>query len=57
MLMAAASYFRLDTAQSEAIWSEVAQAVAGWRSLARGSGMRGFDILDFEPAFVESTTP
>lgn len=56
MLMATASYFRLDAAQAQAIWSEVAQAVAGWRALARGLGMRGTDLLDFEPAFVESTT-
>lgn len=57
MLMAAAPYFRLDAAQAQAIWSEVAQAVAGWRALARGLGMRGSDLQDFEPAFVESTTP
>ncbi len=57
MLMATASYFRLDAAQAQAIWSEVAQAVAGWRAVARGLGMRGTDLLDFEPAFVESTTP
>ncbi|HET9049746.1 MAG TPA: hypothetical protein VFN29_12385 [Chiayiivirga sp.] len=57
MLMAAAAYFRLDTVQAEAIWSEVTQAVAGWRALARGLGMRGADLLDFEPAFVESSTP
>ncbi|KAB0757224.1 type II toxin-antitoxin system HipA family toxin [Pseudomonas aeruginosa] len=57
MLMAAASYFRLDAAQAQAIWNEVAQAVAGWRALARRLGMRGTDLLDFEPAFVESTTP
>lgn len=55
--MAVASYFRLDAAQAQAIWSEVAQSVAGWRAVARGLGMRGTDLLDFEPAFVESTTP
>ncbi|MGR6076396.1 type II toxin-antitoxin system HipA family toxin [Achromobacter sp. CSND-B12] len=53
MLMAAAAYFRLDAAQAQAIWSEVAQAVAGWRALARGLGMRGTDMLDFEPAFAQ----
>ncbi|WP_051384845.1 type II toxin-antitoxin system HipA family toxin [Comamonas badia] len=53
MLMAAASYFRLDAAQAQAIWSEVAQAVAGWRAVARGVGMRGTDMLDFEPAFAQ----
>src|SRR5690606_20149579 len=41
----------------DVIRGEVAQAVAGWRALARGLGMRGSDLLDFEPAFVESTTP
>ena len=53
MLMAAASHFRLDAAQAQAIWSEVAQAVSGWRALARGLGMRSTDLQDFEPAFVQ----
>ncbi|GAA0216790.1 hypothetical protein GCM10009125_02190 [Castellaniella daejeonensis] len=53
MLMGAAPYFRLDTAQAEAIWGEVAQAVAGWRALARGLGLRGTDLQDFEPAFAQ----
>ena len=53
MLMAAASYFRLDAVQAQAIWSEVAQAVAGWRAVARGLGMRGTDLLDFEQAFSQ----
>lgn len=57
MLMAAAQYFRLAATQADAIWGEVAQAVAGWRAVARDLGMRGTDLLDFEPAFVESTTP
>ncbi|WP_238944248.1 HipA domain-containing protein [Allofranklinella schreckenbergeri] len=53
MLMAAAPYFRLDATQAQAIWGEVAQAVAGWRTVARGLGMRGSDLLDFEPAFAQ----
>lgn len=53
MLMTAAPYFRLDTAQAKAIWGEVAQAVEGWRAVARGLGMRGSDLLDFEPAFAQ----
>jgi len=57
MLMAAAPYFRLDTVQAKVIWSEVAQAVQDWRTLARTLGMRGTDMQDFEPAFVESRTP
>ncbi len=53
MLMAAAPYFRLDAVQAGAIWSEVAQSVAGWRAVARGLGMRGTDLQDFEPAFAQ----
>jgi len=55
--LAAASYFRLDAAQAQAIPSDVVQAVKGWHALARGLSMRCTDLLDFEPAFVESTTP
>lgn len=57
MLMAAAPYFRLDTAQAQAIWGEVARAVEDWRILARTLGMRGTDLQDFEPAFVELPAP
>ena len=34
-----------------------AHSPPGWRAVARGLGMRGTDLLDFEPAFVESITP
>lgn len=54
MLMSAAPYFRLDTTQARAIWGEMAQAVDGWRAVARGLGMRGTDLLDFEPAFSQA---
>lgn len=57
MLMSAAPYFRLAVAQAKAIWSEVAQAVEGWRAVARTLGMQSTDLLDFEPAFVESARP
>ncbi|SIT14320.1 type II toxin-antitoxin system HipA family toxin [Achromobacter sp. MFA1 R4] len=56
MLMSAARYFRLDETQAKAIWSEVTQAVEGWRAVARGLGMRGTDLVDFEPAFIEPIT-
>ncbi|WP_103035571.1 type II toxin-antitoxin system HipA family toxin [Castellaniella caeni] len=52
LLMEGAPYFRLDVEQAAATWVEVAQAVNGWRTVARGLGMRGADVLDFEPAFV-----
>lgn len=53
LLMDGAPYFRLDEEQAAEIWSEVAQAVEGWRVVAKGLGMRSTDVLDFEPAFVE----
>lgn len=53
ILMAAAPWFRLDTAQATAIWVEVVQAVADWRAVARALGMRGTDLLDLEPAFAQ----
>lgn len=52
LLMAGAPYFRLDAAAAAAIWAEVAQAVDGWRVMAKGLGMRGTDLVDFEPAFA-----
>lgn len=53
LLMDGAPYFRLDEEQAAEIWGEVAQAVEGWRVVAKGLGMRSTDVLDFEPAFVE----
>ncbi|WP_244172871.1 hypothetical protein [Bordetella genomosp. 6] len=32
--------------------AEVAQAVDRWRVVARGLGMQGTDLVDFEPAFA-----
>ena len=52
VLMEGAPYFRLDADEAAAMWVEVAQAVNGWRAVARGLGMRGTDLVDFEPAFV-----
>lgn len=52
MLMEGASYFRLDAEEAAAIWAEVAQAVDRWRVVARGLGMQGTDLVDFEPAFA-----
>lgn len=57
MLMAAAPYFRLDATKAQAIWGEVAQAVAGWRTVARDLGMRSSDLLDFESAFAQDGGP
>ena len=51
ILMAGASYFRLDATEAEAIWAEVALAVSSWRSVAKGLGMRSTDLVDFESAF------
>lgn len=51
LLMEAAPYFRLGTEEAAAIWTEVAQAVDNWRVVAKGLGMRGTDLVDFEPAF------
>ncbi len=52
MLMEEARYFRLDAGEAAVIWKEVAQAVDGWRLMAKGLGMRGADLVDFEPAFA-----
>ncbi|MBO9355988.1 type II toxin-antitoxin system HipA family toxin [Bordetella petrii] len=52
ILMEGAPYFRLDAEEATAIWTEVAQAVGSWRLLAKGLGMRGTDLVDFEPAFA-----
>jgi serine/threonine-protein kinase HipA len=51
MLMEGAGYFRLDADEAAAIWAEVAQALDSWRMVAKGLGMRGTDLVDFEPAF------
>jgi len=55
MLMEGAPYFRLDAEEAAAIWSKVAQAVNGWRAMAKRLGMRGTDLVDFEPALVDKT--
>lgn len=52
VLMDGAPYFRLDAEQAAAIWAEVAQALESWRVVAKGLGMRGTDLVDFEPAFA-----
>ncbi|MDS1138932.1 HipA domain-containing protein [Pusillimonas sp. SM2304] len=52
MLMAGAPYFRLGAEEATSIWAEVAQAVDSWRLVAKGLGMRGTDLVDFEPAFA-----
>ncbi|KDB73408.1 toxin-antitoxin system, toxin component, HipA domain protein [Bordetella bronchiseptica MBORD678] len=52
MLMEGAPYFRLAAEEAAAIWTEVAQAVGSWRVVARGLGMQGTDLVDFEPAFA-----
>lgn len=52
VLMEGAPYFRLDAEQAAAIWAEVAQAVNNWRAVAKGLGMQGTDLVDFEPAFA-----
>jgi serine/threonine-protein kinase HipA len=52
MLMEGAPYFRLDAEEAAVIWAEVAQAVDSWRVVARRLGMRGTDLVDFEPAFA-----
>lgn len=52
MLMEGAVYFRLNAEEATTIWKEVAQAVAGWRAVAKELGMRGTDLTDFEPAFA-----
>lgn len=51
MLMEGAGCFRLDADEAAAIWAEVAQALDSWRLVAKGLGMRGTDLVDFEPAF------
>lgn len=51
-LMEGAPYFRLDAKEAASIWNEVAQAVDSWRVTAKGLGMRGTDLVDFEPAFA-----
>jgi serine/threonine-protein kinase HipA len=50
-LMEGAPYFRLDAEEAAAIWTEVAQAVDGWRAVAKGLGVRGTDLVGFAPAF------
>lgn len=52
VLMEGAPYFRLDAEGAAAIWTEVARAVDGWRVVAKGLGMQGTDLVDFEPAFA-----
>ena len=52
VLMDGAPYFRLEAEKAAAIWTEVAQAVESWRVVAKGLGMRGTDLVDFEPAFA-----
>lgn len=52
VLLEGAPYFRLDPDAAAAIWTEVAQAVDSWRVVAKGLGMRGTDLVDFEPAFA-----
>lgn len=52
VLMEGAPYFRLDAKEAAAIWTEVAQVVDSWRVVAKGLGMRGTDLVDFEPAFA-----
>lgn len=52
MLMEGASYFRVDAEEAVAIWAEVAQTVSDWRVVAKELGMRGTDLVDFEPAFA-----
>ncbi|MGB3289655.1 MAG: HipA domain-containing protein [Burkholderiaceae bacterium] len=52
VLMEGAPYFRLNAEDAAAIWTEVAQAVNGWRAVAKGLGMRSTDLVDFEPAFA-----
>lgn len=51
ILMEGAPYFRVNAEEAAAIWTEVARAVAGWRVVAKGLGMRGTDLADFAPAF------
>lgn len=55
MLMEGAPYFRLGPKEAIAIWAEVAQAVDSWRLVAKGLGMRGTDLVDFEPAFAKGS--
>ena len=50
--MDGARYFRLNIEEAAAIWAEVAQAVDNWRNVAKALGMRGTDLVDFEPAFA-----
>ncbi|MFD4837105.1 type II toxin-antitoxin system HipA family toxin [Achromobacter sp. NPDC058515] len=52
VLMEGAPYFRLDAEEAAAIWAEVARAVDSWRPVAKGLGMRGTDLVDFDPAFA-----
>lgn len=56
-LMDGARYFRLNIEEAAAIWAEVAQAVDNWRNVAKALGMRGTDLVDFEPAFVAGRQP
>ena len=53
VLMEGASCFRLDAGEASVIWNEVAQAVAGWRIVAKGLGMHAADMRDFASAFLE----
>ncbi|MEF8713339.1 MAG: HipA domain-containing protein [Accumulibacter sp.] len=53
MLLARASYFRLDETQALVVLAEVHVVVANWRqvALSSGVGLRQADLGDFAPAF------
>jgi len=46
-----AEYFRLGSAQAQAVLTEVAEAVRGWRTTAREHGLSDREIDDMAPAF------
>lgn len=51
MLLEAAGQFRLELKEARAVWHEVEQTVARWKSHARALGMGQADVRDFEAAF------
>jgi len=51
MLIKGAPYFRLSAEEASVLWAEVAQAVDGWRFVAKGLGINGAGLIDFESAF------
>ncbi len=51
MLIKGAPYFRLSAEEASVLWAEVAQAVDCWRFVAKGLGISGAGLIDFESAF------